>query len=107
MDLEKRIEDLILAGAIEVSAIERETGEFLYSFTEKIHEIDPELARDSQEIFNKYLYYLWEKGFLKIDMESENPMVSLLPKCFVEEEVSGLPNKSREVLRHVMEALRL
>jgi hypothetical protein len=107
MDIDRKIEDLILLGAVEVSGIDSRTGEFLYSFTEKIHDIDPELARESQEIFNKYLYYLWEKGFLKINMESENPVVSLLPKCFIQEEVSILPNDSKEVLRYVMEALRL
>ena len=107
MDLDGKIESLILAGAVEVSGIDAATGEFLYSFTEKIHEVDPEIARESQELFNSYMYDLWEKGFLKIDMDSANPTVSLLQKCFIEDEVSKLSRESQAVLRSVMEALRL
>lgn len=107
MDMDEKIESLILSGAVEVSGIEASTGEFTYSFTEKIHEIDPELARESQRMFNNHMYYLWEKGFLKINMEAENPMVSLLEKCFVQEEVLKLSDDSRLVLLSVMEALRL
>lgn len=107
MDMDKKIEDLILAGAVEISGLDATTGEFLYSFTEKIHEVDPDIARESLELFNKYMYHLWEKGFLKIDMQSANPTVSLLEKCFVEDEVLGLSRESQAVLRSVMEALRL
>jgi hypothetical protein len=107
MDMDKKIEDLILLGAVEVSGIDSRTGEFLYSFTEKIHEVDPDIARESIELFNKYIYRLWELGFLKINMESASPKVSLLPKCFSKNEVEKLPEDTRAVLESVMEALRL
>lgn len=107
MDMDYKIEELILAGAVEVSGIDAETGDFLYSFTEKIHEVAPEIARESTELFNRYIYALWERGFLDMDMDSKNPMVSLLPKCFVEEDVAQLPKDMALVLRSVMEALRL
>lgn len=107
MDINEKIEHLILEGAVEVSGIDSRTGEFLYSFTDKIHEVDPEIARESVELFNKYVYELWELGFLKIDMESSSPKVSLLPKCFSKEDVSHLPEETRIILESVMSALRL
>jgi hypothetical protein len=107
MDADKKIEDLILAGAVEVSGLDATTGEFLYSFTEKIYEVDPDIARESLELFNSYIYDLWEKGFLKMDIHSANPTISLLDKSFIEEEVLSLPRDSQAVLRSVIEALRL
>jgi hypothetical protein len=107
MEIYDKIEELILEGAVEVSGIDSETGEFLYSFTEKIHEVAPEIARESQDLFNRYMYVLWEKGFIHMDIDSKNPMVSLLPKCFIEEEVAGLSKDLSLVLRSIMEALRL
>jgi hypothetical protein len=107
VNIENKIEELILAGAVEVSGIDAETGDFLYSFTDKIHEVDPEIARESRDLFNRYMYALWEMGFIHMDIDSDNPMVSLLPKCFVEDEVAALPKDLSLVLRSVMEALRL
>ena len=107
MGIDDRIEELILAGAVEVSGIDAETGEFLYSFTDKINEVDPEIARESKDLFNRYIYALWERGFIHMDIDSNNPMVSLLPKCFIEDEVAALPKDLSLVLRSVMEALRL
>lgn len=107
MDMDNTIEGLILAGAVEVSGIDAESGDFLYSFTERIHEIAPEIARESSELFNRYIYALWERGFIGMDIDSKNPMVSLLPKCFAEEEVAQLPKDLALALRSVMEALRL
>ena len=107
MNIDDKIEELILAGAVEVSGIDAETGDFLYSFTDKINEVDSEIARESKDLFNRYMYALWELGFIHMDIDSENPMVSLLPKCFVEEDVAALPKDLALVLRSIMEALRL
>ena len=107
MEIDDKIEELILAGAVEISGIDSETGDFLYSFTEKIHEIAPEIARESQDLFNRYMYALWEKGFIHMDIDSESPLVSLLPKSFIEEEVAALSKDLSLVLRSIMEALRL
>lgn len=105
--MEEKLQELILAGAVEVSAIDSETGEFLYSFTEKINEVDPELARQSEDLFNRFIYILWERGFLNLDMTQDSPMVSLTEKSLDEEEQNTLPHELKMVLLTIIEALRL
>lgn len=107
MDMDDKIEELILAGAVEVAGIDPDTGEFLYSFTDKIKEVDPIIAQKSEELFNAHVYLLWEMGFLNIDMTAENPVVSLMPKALNEDEVESLPTELRLILRSIIEALRL
>lgn len=107
MNAEEKLEELILAGAVEVSAIDSETGELLYSFTDKIHDIDPEMAKQSEEMFNNAIYLLWELGFLNVDMTQESPMVSLMPKALDVEQQETLPKELRLILLTIIEALRL
>ena len=47
------IDALILNGALEVAAIDMETGEALYKFTDKLKEISPELYETQQAMFQK------------------------------------------------------
>jgi hypothetical protein len=107
MSLEDKIEELILAGAVEVAGIDAKTGEFLYSFTDKIAEIDPEIARHSEMMFNQTLAFLWERGFLSINMAEENPLVSLTEKALDEDAVASLDVNTRLILSSIIEALRL
>jgi hypothetical protein len=107
MDPEDKLQELILAGAVEVAGIDPMTGEFLYAFTENIKEIDPEMARQSEEFFNRTLYLLWEQGFLAMDVTQTNPVVSLMPKALDEEEVSRLDLDTRIILNSVIQALRI
>ena len=107
MNPEDKIEELILAGAVEVAGIDPETGDFLYAFTEKIKEIDPVMAKRSEEMFNETLYFLWSKGFLKMDITAVNPVISLEPKALDREEVSKLSLDDRLVLESIIQALRI
>jgi hypothetical protein len=107
MNSEDKLEELILAGAVEVAGIDQATGEFLYAFTESIKEIDPEMARQSEEFFNRTLYLLWEQGFLAMDITQTNPVISLMPKALEEEEVSRLDLDTRIILSSIIEALRI
>lgn len=107
MTPEEKLEELILAGAVEVAGIDSETGEFLYSFTDKLNEIDPEMARETNEIFNNYIYILWEKGYLNVNMESPSPIVSLTKKALDPESVNLLNQELRIILQNIIEALRI
>lgn len=100
-------DDLILQGAVEVAGIDPETGDFLYSFTEKIHEVAPEIAKKSEEFFNSAIYYLWELGFINMDITSNSPTVSLNEKALDQQEVSKLDPELRMILRTIIDALRL
>jgi len=107
MSLEDKIEQLILAGAVEVAGIDAKTGEFLYSFTDKIAEIDPEIAKHSEIMFHETIAFLWEQGFLNINMADDNPLVSLTEKALDEEAVASLDINTRLALNSIIEALRL
>ena len=53
------------------------------------------------------LLVLWEHGFIAMDIESESPRVTLLPKALNESEVSQLPKIYRHALMTIIEALRI
>ena len=107
MSPEEKLDQLILAGAVEIAGIDSATGEFLYSFTDKINEIDPEMARETERIFHESIYILWEKGFLNLDIDNPNPTVSLTQKALDEESVLSLSNELRITLQNIIEALRI
>jgi hypothetical protein len=73
---------LILDGALEVSAMDQETGELLYSFTPKIKDVMPELYKEHMQTVNKDIMNLWEKGFVNMDFFVQDPTITLTDKAF-------------------------
>jgi hypothetical protein len=107
MDREDEIiEGLILNGGLEVAAIDINTGEALYSFTDKLEEINPELHSAAKNYFYLEMMNLWEKGFLDIDLESDDPMVSITEKALDEDATKTLDKNSRHSLSQVVEATK-
>lgn len=100
------IESLILNGGLEVSAIDIETGEALYTFTDKLEQVNPELHAAAKNYFYLEMMNLWEKGFLDIDLESDDPMVSITEKALDEDETNSLDEVSRHSLTQVIEATK-
>ena len=54
------INELILNGGLEVSAMDQDTGEILYSFTPKIKELMPDLYQEHIQTVNQEVMNLWE-----------------------------------------------
>jgi hypothetical protein len=102
--VDKTIEDLILKGAVEISSIDPKTGELLYSFSPKIKEIMPKLYEQHITEVNRDIMTLWEKGFLNIEMLTDNPLVTLSDKAFSDFEVENL---SKELQMSLSEIKRL
>jgi hypothetical protein len=76
----KMLEELILTGAVEVAAV-NENGQFMYSFTEKLAEVNPSLHRDINNHFYSTVMSLWTKGFVNVDkMDTLDPVVTLSEK---------------------------
>ena len=100
------IEEMILAGGIEVAGMDPETGEFLYSFTPKIQELAPEMYKVSTEHFEHMTMTLWQKGFLEIDLLSENPMVRLEHKALDQDAWAELSTEEKSALQVIMTAMR-
>ena len=99
------INKLILDGAIEVSALDKNTGEFLYSFTPKIKELMPNLYREHLETVNHEVMNLWEKGFLDIDLLADDPIITITKKAMSKESVSTLSKDERWSLSEVVRLL--
>lgn len=102
--IDETIEALILSGAVEIAGIDSKTGEPLYSFNEKIKEIMPEVYQEHLNLVNSDIMTLWEKGFLNIDLLSEDPFVSLTEKAFIPSELESI---SPELGRSLDEIKRL
>lgn len=86
----KIIDELILSGAMEIAGIDSNTGEFLYQFTPKLKEVNPELYREHINTVNAELMTLWEKGFINIDFIEDSPLVTLTEKSFDKNALSTL-----------------
>lgn len=99
--IDKKIEDLILDGVIEVSGIDMETGDPLYNFTSKLKDYDPELYNIHNNYFFQDLTNLWEKGFVNIEFFQEDPTVTITEKVWDEEEVSKLNTEERHSLNEI------
>lgn len=102
---DKLIENLILNGALEVAGIDIETGEPLYTFTEKLKDIDPDLHNEVFTLFSKEAMMLWENGFLDMDVTEKNPTVRLTPKALNEIEVMKLDNDKQFTLKQIIKYL--
>jgi len=105
-DSDDYLEYLILNGYVEIAGVDPETQEFLYSFTETARSTVPGLQEQLNEEFYGLIVYLWEHGFIAMDIESESPRVTLMPKALSEHEVSQLPKIYRHALMTIIEALR-
>jgi hypothetical protein len=102
---DKIIEDLILKGALEVSGIDIQTGELLYNFTHKLKDVHPELDQEMQTFFSKEMMFLWENGFIEMDITEKNPIVKLTEKAFNATEVLKLDKGKRYTLRDIIRQL--
>ena len=100
--LEPTIEELILSGVVEVSSVDPDTGEFLYSFTEKLHEVMPELLNRKLDFVKQEVDFFLETGFLEVDNpKSRNPIIFLTDKAFDEDEVSTLSKNKQKSLKEI------
>lgn len=102
---EESLEYLILNGYVEVAGIDSEAGDFLYSFTEEAKRKIPDLRRQMDEEFYRSIVYLWEQGFLDMDIDSDNPVVTLKEKALDLDALSSLPKPHKSVLANIMDAM--
>lgn len=99
------VEKLILAGALEPAAIDKDTGEVLYSFTSKLEEVSPELHKKLTNSIMSATMHLWELGFLNMDLTDPDPIISLTEKAYDENELSKLDFDLRRFLEDARRGL--
>jgi hypothetical protein len=96
---------LILNGAIEVVGIDPISNEFLYSMTEKMIDIMPEIYQEHVNQLNNQIMNLWQDGFLNVDLLDSNPVVTLTDKAFDVEELKKMDLESFECLKEIKRVL--
>lgn len=105
---EPSIEDLILAGAIEVAAVDPTTGEFLYQFTDKLKDVMPDLYNAHLSNIHKEIMFFFEYGFVDIlDFTEENPTVQLTEKAFDKNEIAKLSPDAVQALNEIKRVLKV
>ncbi len=107
-DNEKFLEMLILKGAIEVSGLDSETGEFLYGFTPKILELFPDIYNEHINYINAKVLSLWSQGFLDVRLDENQEMViKITEKAINPEEVEKLSKDDKFSLEEIKRISRL
>lgn len=106
-EVAKMLDLLVMKGLVEVTSIDAETGEFLYKVSEELINAFPTIREDTQEMFLEQLDSLWVKGFVSMDRTLDNPIVSLNPLAFDDEEVKKLSFEERVSLYTIMDAMRI
>jgi hypothetical protein len=96
--------DLIENGAIEYVGLNEE-GEPVYNFTDKLKDINPDLFNIHQTQLNREVMFLWEQGFLTVDLLEDNPDVGLTEKSFDEKSVDMLDDIYKTVLKEIKRIL--
>lgn len=63
-DLQKdaMVEHLIMQGAIQFAGIDDDSGEMLYSITDKLEEVNPELYDQLHEQYRDHMFELLRRG---------------------------------------------
>jgi hypothetical protein len=59
---EAMIEHLILQNALEISGIDNNTGEMLYSVTDKLKEVNPNLFAQLRKQYEEHMFELIDQG---------------------------------------------
>lgn len=101
---DKIFEYLYLQDAVEISGVDEETGEFLFTFTPKLKEVMPELYNIHMQNVTDEIMKFWEKGFVDVDLLSDDPIVNISDKAFDEEALKSL---SKDDLRAMKEIKRV
>jgi hypothetical protein len=104
---EEMIEKLILDGAVEIAGIDSESGQLLYSFTDKLEEVAPHIFKSIMEQYHREILDLWVQGFLEINISEISPVVRLSERAFDEGAVSGLSRQQQINLSEIIAALRI
>jgi DNA-binding MarR family transcriptional regulator len=100
------INKLILNGGLEVSAMDQDTGEILYSFTPKIKELMPDLYQEHIQTVNQEVMNLWEKGFLNIDLFEADPIITITEKALNKKNLDTLSKQEQWSLLEIIRLLK-
>ena len=98
----EELESMILDGLVEFAGLDSETGEFLYSFTPKMYQQNPEVLLESIMHIKKDLEILMNAGFLFVDLDEENPSIFLTGLHLEEDAIKELSPEHQKMLNFIV-----
>lgn len=102
IDPKDLIDALILEGALEIEGIDQESGQMIFSVTEKMKEIAPDIYNEFEETLYKTVLSLWENGFINMNMMDERPTVSPTEYALDRNTWKGLSAEELHVMNTIM-----
>lgn len=102
---EEHLEQLILDGIVEFAGLDK-NGEMLYNFAPDLEQKAPEMHRLVQEMHMQDIYYLWQQGFLSMDITASAPLVTITKKALDDSELDKLPEQLRFLMEQLKEEMR-
>jgi hypothetical protein len=100
-NVDKKIEELILNGILEVSAIDIDTGQPLYTFTNKLKEYDEDLYNMQNNYFFQEMTSLWEKGFIDLTLFDNDPSITITDKAWDQTAINELDDEQKRSLKEI------
>jgi len=76
-DPKSMIDALVAYGALEIDALDADSGEVIYKFTEKLRDVFPALYDEISDQIYKGAMSLWEKKLVDVNLLDEKPSVAL------------------------------
>lgn len=107
MNNDEMITKLILMGCLEVTGVDSNTGQFLYSITPKLKEVMPNLYKEHVDLVNSEIMNLWAKGYLELGLFENDPTVNLTKKALQPQEVARLSDEELWSLEEIKRLLKL
>ena len=99
-----KMDELILSGAMEVDSLSS-SGDFLYRFTDKLKDLEPDIYKNIIKQMYQQVLYLWEIGFISMDVSQENPVITLTPKAYDQKSIDALPDFTRANLFFIIKSI--
>lgn len=99
----KLFDKLILEGGMEFAGVDSD-GEILYSFTQKLAEINPDLHNSFMSRLREDLSILWVNGFVEFDVTSSDPLIVLTDLAFNKEKLAGLSSNLIQIINNLKQA---
>jgi hypothetical protein len=106
MDQDEFFDYLILQGAVEPAGLDPVTGEMLYSFTDKLKEVNEKMFNKAMDTFHHDITQLWELGFLNINWLDDNPLVTVTEKALHQPSVEALHIDLYRTLQTILQAMK-
>ena len=96
------IDALILQGALQIEGVDQDSGQTVFSVTDKMEEIAPEIYNEFQESLYQTVLSLWEKGYLNMNIMDQEPEVYPTEEALDRNTWKGLSYEELSVMNTVM-----